>query len=478
MKQKRKTLDERLRALMLTILIPMLLFVLGTLILFLVYNLYYSRISGNVIKASQFSQNFKTEIDLKMYYFAVESEFSEGLPYDEVNAALSIAEDLSKTTLIKENQRTIEQVMRLFNNLKASMSQMSQTEAYERRIEQLESNIYVITDMIQYYMSNYLYSAARHLARAYQIMKYALYVFFIIVPIGMALLIFTLVRKQMRLAASITQPIDALYARMEELGRGVLTPRTPVQAEDTRLQALSDGLEHMAGQLEHQMELNRIEAEQLRRMEFLLIQAQINPHFLYNTLDTIIWLIEAGKNEQAIQVVSNLSSFFRLSLSNGREVITLQEELLHVKSYLEIQQVRYKDVLTYQLITDTALDGKKIPKLTLQPLVENALYHGIKLKRGIGCITVESRREGDDALLYVRDDGVGMTKERLSQVQEGLRSGEGTGFGTAAVYKRLQILFNGKCGFKISSTPGVGTEIEIRLPGLDELPNAAMEEHL
>ena len=195
-----------------------------------------------------------------------------------------------------------------------------------------------------------------------------------------------------------------------------------------------------------------------------LIQAQVNPHFLYNPMDTIIWLIEAEKTEEAVEMVSNLSAFFRHSLSRGQDIITLREEEEHVCSYLQIQQARYKDIMRYTVNIAPELRSAMIPKLTLQPLVENALYHGVKLKRGLGHIYVTGRGEGDDILLQVTDDGVGIPPEWLAQLTRSIEQGERVGFGLSTVHERVQLFFGPSYGLSISSQPGAGTTISIRIP--------------
>ena len=202
----------------------------------------------------------------------------------------------------------------------------------------------------------------------------------------------------------------------------------------------------------------------LRRTELALLQAQINPHFLYNTMDTIIWLIEADRHQAAVEMVSNLSDFFRHSLSRGEDVITLGEEERHVRSYLQIQQARYKDIMEYAICIDPGLQRARLPKLTLQPLVENALYHGIKLKRGKGCIYVTSRVEGTDILIQITDDGAGMAPARLAELSRALETGERGGFGLVTVHERLRLLFGPPYGLTLSSRQGVGTTVTVRIP--------------
>ena len=163
-------------------------------------------------------------------------------------------------------------------------------------------------------------------------------------------------------------------------------------------------------------------------------------------------------------MVSSLSTYFRSFLSNGKDIIPLSEEIQHVRSYLEIQQVRYKDILAYDFLTDPSLDKCLIPKMTLQPLVENAIYHGIKPKRGISRITISSSRDGGQVILKVADSGVGMNPEALQQLRASLEQDEGSGFGMKASYKRLRLMFGSDLGFDIESTENRGTEITIRIP--------------
>ena len=163
-------------------------------------------------------------------------------------------------------------------------------------------------------------------------------------------------------------------------------------------------------------------------------------------------------------MVTSLSNFFRSSLSKGRDLITLGEEEIHVRSYLEIQQVRYRDILRYEIHVQPELRGCVLPKLTLQPLVENALYHGIKLRRGLGCILVDAAQEDDRVRITVRDDGAGMPPERLQQLRQSLDTEEQVGFGLRTVYRRLRLLYGEQCSMELESEPGAGTTVTLRFP--------------
>ena len=182
----------------------------------------------------------------------------------------------------------------------------------------------------------------------------------------------------------------------------------------------------MIGKIRDLLDSKLKEHEELKKAELRALQAQINPHFLYNTLDTIIWMAEANRTAEVIEIVRALSSFFRLSLSKGRDWITIGEELERTRSYLTIQKIRYRDILDYKIEADEAVLDNTVLKLSLQPLVENALYHGIKNKRRGGTITVRAQQQGaDEILLQVEDDGIGLTPEKLAQVQAGLDDDSG-----------------------------------------------------
>ena len=237
------------------------------------------------------------------------------------------------------------------------------------------------------------------------------------------------------------------------------------------IEELDAGIRRMAEKIQHLLENVKKEEEMQHLTQLQLLQAQINPHFLYNTLDTIIWLIEGGQPDDAVDMISSLSVFFRTSLSKGKDVIPLSEEKRHTISYLEIQQSRYRDILEFEIHIPEEFNGMMVPKLTLQPLAENALYHGIKNKRGGGKILIEGEKAGKDLILRVRDNGQGMTAERLHEIQEAIRTGERAGFGLSAVAERLRLYYGEGYGMKIESEEGKGTAVEVRLGEKIKLPS-------
>ena len=458
------SLGRQLRQLLWSMLLLVCAVIVSTLAILLLHNRQYSAVTANIVRASQFNQNFKEDVDLKMYYYVIDSSYGETLPLQEVAEAKTLAQELLDGTQDRQSRKAITSAIDLCDNLHERILQITRTEGYDARMEQLESNIYILTELIQQYFYTYLYHEAGHLDALQAALTARLRLELCLVAAGTLVLVVVLTRRAAAISRSITQPIYALRERAQSIGQGDLAAREPVMAEDETLQTLSDSLEQMAQHLQQQMELNRQEQDKLRAMELALLQSQINPHFLYNTLDTIIWLVETGKNEQAVEMVTSLSNFFRSSLSKGRDIITLGEEEIHVRSYLEIQQARYRDILRYEIRVQPELRCCVLPKLTLQPLVENALYHGIKLRRGMGCILVDAAQEGESVRILVRDDGAGMTPERLRQLRQSLDSEEQVGFGVRTVYRRLRLMYAEHCSMELESEPGAGTTVTLRFP--------------
>lgn len=270
----------------------------------------------------------------------------------------------------------------------------------------------------------------------------------------------------------ITEPIRKLSEATKQAGSGDFAVRAQEDSDD-ELAVLNTSFNQMLEKIGQLVEDIRIEQMNLRQAELKLLQAQINPHFLYNTLDSIIWLAEAGEKDQVVQVVSALSDFFRTTLSKGRDYITLQEEATHIRSYLQIQRIRYRDILEYDIRIPQELMQYPILKLTLQPLVENALYHGIKNKRGVGHITVTGRSEEEKLIFCVRDDGIGMSSTQLDHVRAMVRgerqdSEVSSGFGLFNVNQRLQLNYGAEYGLDIDSVYEEGTLATVVIPVMED----------
>ena len=221
----------------------------------------------------------------------------------------------------------------------------------------------------------------------------------------------------------------------------------------------------MAYVLSYLMEQNVEEQRQKRKSELRALQAQINPHFLYNTLDSIIWMAEWGKTKEVVLMTSSLAKLLRQSISNQNELVRVEEEVEYTRSYLTIQKMRYKDKLEYDIQVSPEVLGQKIPKLVLQPLVENAIYHGIKYKEGKGIVQIECWIEQKELILRISDDGIGMTEAQLEKIFEKRETDiRKNGVGVLNVHERIQLYYGKDYGLRFSSTLGEGTVVEVRIP--------------
>ncbi|SDI23121.1 two-component system, sensor histidine kinase YesM [Pseudobutyrivibrio sp. 49] len=464
---KKSTTSNMLRRLIAVTLVPMSIVVAVLIGVLCWYSIQYRTILQNVTSASAFSQNFKNDVDLKMFYYVSDSAYSEGKPVDEVERARELADTLLLHTTQKKSIEAIESVRDLCVTLELRMDEIDNAGSYDEGMTQLENNIYILTELIQSYMYDYLYYESAHLSQLQnEITEQLQYVILGIFGLFVVLIV-TIAVYTSHLTEQINSPLTKLTNRVKDIQRGDFEQHIPVEATAVEIQTLSDGFEEMVGQLNSLIQENKKAERRKRHAELELLQAQINPHFLYNTLDTIIWLIEADKKQDSIEMVSALSDFFRFCLSRGKDVITLEEEQKHVLSYLSIQKTRYQDRMDYDVSIPESLYGYSIPKLTLQPLVENSIYHGIKLQREKGVIKVSAVDLGDIIELTVKDNGAGMSEERLAELRNALENGEKIGFGLRTVHQRMQLLYGDEYGLKISSSEGVGTTITAVIPKVE-----------
>ena len=236
------------------------------------------------------------------------------------------------------------------------------------------------------------------------------------------------------------------------------------------LQTLSDSFVHLTARVTELMEQIRREETELRKTELKALQAQINPHFLYNTLDSVQWMCERGKTEDAARMVRALAKLFRISISRGHELIPLSDELEHARSYLVIQSFRYRDQFSYRFEVDESLGHYLCNKITIQPLIENAIYHGIDRMVDEGEIVISVHEAADnpnDILITVSDNGVGMTPEQCRKILQKARSDSG-GIGVKNVNDRLKIRFGERFGITLESEQDVGTVVTVRIPKITD----------
>lgn len=268
------------------------------------------------------------------------------------------------------------------------------------------------------------------------------------------------------LAHSITGRLSSVIRQMQTVRHGPPTPMDSPSAHD-EIGDLIDTYNYMTRKMDELMKTQAKAAEDLRIAEFNSLQAQINPHFLYNTMDMINWMALQGQTDEISHAVQSLSRFYKLTLSRKKGISTIARELEHITIYVQLQNMRYHDSI--ELITDIPdeLSEYQIPKLTLQPVVENSILHGILEKESkSGTIVITGWMENENVVLLVSDDGVGIPPEILSTILSGNGNSQsgGTNIAVYNTHRRLQILYGNDYGLTYSSKPGEGTEVEIRFP--------------
>ncbi len=267
------------------------------------------------------------------------------------------------------------------------------------------------------------------------------------------------------IAREITRPIRQLRDSMSMVEEGQFDKANVAVTAKNEIGSLSKSFNVMTERIHTLMEQNVYEQKQKRKNEMKALQAQINPHFLYNTLDSIIWMSEAGQNEEVVLMTSALAKLLRQSISNDREQVTVAEEIEYVRSYLTIQKMRYKDKLEYSIEVSPEINHIMIIKFALQPLVENAIYHGLKYKETKGNLNIRGYERGDKAYITIADDGVGMDEDVLEHIfDETMKEHKSNGVGVPNVQKRLQLYYGPEYGISYISRKGVGTVATVTVP--------------
>lgn len=268
------------------------------------------------------------------------------------------------------------------------------------------------------------------------------------------------------LAGAITKPLQTLAESMQEVEKRDFKGTSMKKIPYREIKALHNAFNVMTERIHQLMEENVEEQRQKRKSELKALRSQINPHFLYNTLDSIIWMAEGGKNKEVVMMTSSLARLLRQSISNDEEMIPLKKEIDHTKSYLTIQKMRYKDKLEFSIDVASELQNERVVNLILQPIVENAIYHGIKPKDGKGLIRITGALVGDDIVLEVIDNGVGISSEELAHIFDRSREREkekGNGVGVYNVHVRLKLYYGEQYGLTFESKEGEGTKVTMRL---------------
>lgn len=487
--KKSVSLKKRLIMLSAVIIIPLLLMVISVLVLLRNFTHSYSQIVTNITEANEYNINFEKEVNYSVYRVVIgsisledlkEGDIVEGKdpryativrnPYDMISTARDDFCKMRENVTANDSTFQIKGILSCLDTLETVLKKIEENlgkpSNYSSNMPMWENDVHGVTSLIQNYIQKYIYYETLSLESLKNTIEQQT-VRAISVSMGMlVVLVGLVVLFSRRIMRSVTVPINALCDAARQMEKGDFTAEPLIHSDD-EIQILVHRFDRMRDKIAALVEDVKMEQMKLKDTELKLLQEQINPHFLYNTLDTIVWLAEDGQDREVISMTTSLSEFFRTVLSGGRDYITIREEESHIHSYLSIQQFRYQDILEYEISIDPALYEYSILKLTLQPLVENALYHGIKNKRGMGKIDIQGYADGSDIVFEVRDNGIGMTEKELELLKLKIKnkSSDGRkGFGLINVEERIRMNYGYRYGLEFESEKGVGTKVTVRIP--------------
>lgn len=438
------------------------------------FNRKYDAIMTNITTANYLSGYIKPAIDAEMWdIVAGKKEFKDGNQYqiiDQVNAQLEamMANSSSDRSRIKLEviRRTMNTLTRYVDKMGAQIELGSRVADNQLVLENIRGVSEVVEGTVQDFMLDEVNQAEQEYKENQARFTRLVVLYLILLTCVIA---FSFAAAWI-ISASIYLPIKKLHDVTTTITKNDLQALVTSKNVD-EITELGMSFNIMIGRIRQLLDSKIKEQENLQKAELKALQAQINPHFLYNTLDTIVWMAQSNKMEQVIEIVRALSSFFRIALSKGQDWITIEQEIEHVRCYLTIQKMRYRDILDYKIEVDEDILNGTILKLTLQPLVENALYHGIKNKRNGGLILVHARRaENDRVLLEIEDNGVGFTPYRLARIIAAMNEEtddftfKESGFGLENVNKRIKLYYGKEYGLTVESRFQEGTRVTVTIP--------------
>lgn len=487
---RRLTLKMRLTILLLITAIPLTVMMLYILGMIQSYSNSYNEIMANLKTVNEYNLKFKEDMEYSMYRVMIglidAESFSGGdvkegdtryatvvkNPFNLINSARFAFGATVQRRPGSDGDIKIKGILSCLDSLETAVERMiensSKQGTYRENVSIWENDILGLCSMIQDYITQYTYyeiSNMETLQKNLEMQTRHIMAVFVTILVGILIIGFSL---SAMITKSVTNPINNLKRTAERLGCGELEARASMCGLE-EINVLGRTMNKMSDEIAELMERTGREQKSLREAELKLHQEQINPHFLYNTLDSIVWMAEGGNNRQVVEMTTDLSDFFKVVLSGGNDFITIAEEETHIRSYMKIQKIRYEDILDYSIDIEPAIKGRIVLKMILQPIVENAIYHGIKNKRGGGKITIKGYEHNNAIVFEVNDNGIGMNEATL----EGLRkkmSGDFVtderkrgGFGLNNVAKRLRMYYGSRAEITVDSQPGAGSSIRVIL---------------
>lgn len=437
----------------------------------------YSQIISNVSTANRISLIAKDDIPAELWNIICgNKEIADGSQnklLDNISSGLSL---MLLTINNEESRGKLEVANRAYTTLRRNVDMLISQIKGGSLVTQNEATldeIRTITSLFSDIMQDFIVTEIEAANQTNQSLRNTSIILTTIQIIITILAIIISINSFITVSAAIQKPISDMEKLSTKVSNGDLTARIDIPHVN-ELNTLAENLNTMAGQIDLLIQKNMEEQKNFQKAEMKALQAQITPHFLYNTFDTIVWLAEEEHTEEVVRITKAFSDFLRISLSRGHEWITISQELEHIKNYLTIQKIRYADILNYSIDADEALMDVKMIKLVLQPLIENAIYHGIKNKRGRGKLKVSAHFTNDSRTFVcftVEDNGAGFTEERLGQVRNELRTGAQDSEKLSSVYglynvnKKLKLYYGENTeGLLIESEAGKGSKISFTIP--------------
>jgi len=452
--------------------------ILAALVPLLISTLYYSitlnkydRIIENVSNANSLSNRLQGEIYTAMWnVVSGKTRFGDNLQYELMDRIRGRLDELQRNAnsednsyLIQVARNTLETIESYVNMMGENIANDGPVSVNEQILGEISSVSELLYDVIQTFVAAEMEIA--HIQNTRIQRSIDLMTIFQVVLLA-SILVF-LFRNYRQLNRSINDPIYRLRTMASRIAQGDLSIRVE-KPEISELDELTDSLNTMAEKLGELIEQNLQKQQNLQKAEMKTLQAQIAPHFMYNTLDTILSLAEDGQNEDVVTTTLALSNFFRRSLNKGRDWVSVAQEKSHVESYLAIERMRYGPILEYEIDIAEEILEESMLKILLQPLVENAIYHGIKQTRRPGLIKLTGRSLDEHLVFTVEDNGLGMAREELEKLRENLShydvSNPEMGFGLYNVFKRIQLYYEIDNGLMVESERNKGCRVTLRLP--------------
>ena len=458
------SIEKKLKWLRMVVIIPALVGIITLLVIMINFNESYNEAVKNVSVASKFNFSFSEDMDYKMYRIVIGAESFDAMkPYEEIKEAKELVKELNKNAVTDESKLRTRQIGKLLDNLKISIEEIEHSDLkndYMENNQRLRLNVNVFTEIIKEKVSEYIYYEIGNMESMRVKLEKEIMHTITITLIAVLFLSLITWKLSKLISQSISYPVRQLCEMTKEVAQGNFDVHGP-QNTTEELQILTNNFERMAQKVERLIEDVKVEQQNLRKKELQLLQEQINPHFLYNSLSIINWkAIEAGEDEIS-HVTLALSTYYRTSLNRGETMTTVAKEIDNIRAYLKIQLVMHDNEFRVVEQISDGLNDYMIPKLILQPLAENAIDHGIDVSDNKDpTLWLTIREENEHIFFEIRDNGAGMTQEKADQIL----TYQSSGYGVRNVCDRIHVLYGEKGEMKIESTPGKGTRVFIRIP--------------